>query len=72
MTEAGQLLARILETGDIVGRDAAGRAVLQLALDDADLDALCAFGADAAESEDCGDDEPPAGPPVSHCWYDAA
>ena len=66
MTEAEHLLARILDTG------AAGRSIVQLALDAADLDRLIAFGADAAEAEDCGDDEPPDVPPVLNCWYEAA
>ena len=31
-----------------------------------------AFGADAAEREDDGDDEPCEVPPVHACWLDAA
>ena len=31
-----------------------------------------AFGADAAEREDGGDDEPYEVPPVHACWLDAA
>ena len=58
MNEARELLRHILETGDIVGRDRAGRTVIQLAVDRRTLDRLMAFGADAAEGEDGGDDEP--------------
>jgi hypothetical protein len=72
MTEAEQLLRDILEHGDIVGRDAAGRIIVQLALDEVGLERLMAFGADAAESEHGGDDEPYAVPPVSACWLEAA
>lgn len=72
MCEAGELLRQILETGDIVGRDATGRTVIQLALDRATFDRLMVFGADAAEREDGGDDEPYEVPPVHACWLDAA
>lgn len=34
---------------DIIGRDRAGRTIIQLALDDAALDELLSFGAEAAE-----------------------
>lgn len=72
MCEAGELLRQILETGDVVGRDARGRTVIQLALDRAAFDRLMVFGADAAEREDGGDDEPYEVPPVHACWLDAA
>ena len=65
MNEAEQLLPQLLEAGDIVGRDAMGRYVIQVAVGDAELDRLLAFGADAAEHEDSGDD---AVPPVHPCW----
>jgi len=61
MTEAEQLLRQILESGDVVGRDGVGRTVLQLAGDRATLERLMAFGADAAEGEENGDDEPYGG-----------
>jgi hypothetical protein len=52
-----------------VGRDLAGRTIIQLAVDDWTLDELVTFDAGAAEFEDGGDDEPDAddeeeGPPV--------
>ena len=71
MGEAEELLRRILENGHLVGRDGAGRNVLQLALDDADMDELMVFGADAAERENGGDDEPYEVPPVHACWFEA-
>jgi hypothetical protein len=58
MPEAAELLRQILENGDVVGRDRAGRNVIRLALDDAEMDQLMAFGADDAEAEDGGDEEP--------------
>ena len=70
MTEADQFLLEILEHGDIIGRDAAGRTVIALAGDDAALDALLSFGAEMAESED--DEEPSEVPPVHPCWLEAA
>ena len=69
MSEADRLLQAILEAGDIVGKDAAGRMVIQLAVERADFERLMAFGADAAESEDGGDDEPYACAPMSPCWF---
>lgn len=72
MSEAGELLRQILEGGDIVGRDRAGRTIIQLAVDRRVLDRLMAFGADAAECEDGGDDEPYEVPPVHACWFEAA
>jgi hypothetical protein len=67
-----QLLRQILDNGDVVGRDGTGRNLLCLAITDAELDRLAAFGADAAESEDGGDDEPDEVPPVHVCWMDEA
>jgi len=66
--EARALLHHLLEHGDIVGRDSAGRTVIKLAVDGWVLEKLMAFDADAAELEDHGDDEPDAdaeedGPP---------
>lgn len=72
MSEAEQLLRQILESGDVVVRDGSGRNVLCLALTDVEMDRLMAFGADAAEREDGGDDEPYEVPPVHACWLDAA
>ena len=53
----------LLEHGDIVGRDAAGRTIVQLAVDDRVLETLMTFDADAAELEPEPDDEED-GPPV--------
>jgi hypothetical protein len=72
MSEAEQLLREILEHGDFVGHDGAGRTVLQLAVDRATFDRLMAFGTDAAEREDGGDDEPYAFRPVQVYWLQAA
>jgi hypothetical protein len=55
--EARALLHHILEQGDVVRRDCAGRTILQLAVDDWMLDRLMAFDADATELEDA-DTEP--------------
>jgi hypothetical protein len=65
MRESDQLLQTILEAGDLVGRDDAGRMVIQLAVEPRDFDRLMAFGADAVEAEDGGDGEPYQCPPMS-------
>ena len=49
---AKSVLHQLLEGGDVAGRDADGRMVLQLSVDDWLLEELCAFDADAAELED--------------------
>ena len=69
MSEADRLLQAILEAGDIVGKDAAGRLVIQLAVERADFERLMAFAADAVECEDGGDDEPYECQPMSPCWF---
>jgi hypothetical protein len=69
MGEASMLLQAILEAGDLVGCDDAGRMVVQLAIEPRDFDRLMALGADAAESENGGDDEPYACSPMSPCWF---
>jgi hypothetical protein len=66
------LLQHILEHGDMVGKDTAGRTTIQLALADALLDGLLSFGADAADSDEGGDNEPNDVPPVSACWLEMA
>ena len=48
------LLPHLLEHGDIVGRDRAGRTIIQLTVDGWVLDKLMGFDADAAEREDGG------------------
>jgi hypothetical protein len=58
--EARALLHHILEHGDVVGRDSAGRTILQLAVNDWVLDKLMGSDADAAEGEDGGEAEPDA------------
>ena len=60
---ARALLHHLLEHGDIVGRDTAGRTIIQLAVDDRVLETLMTFDADAAELEPEPDDEED-GPPV--------
>jgi hypothetical protein len=67
--EARLLLHHLLEHGDVVGRDAAGRTMILLAVDDCVLEKLMTFDADAADLEDGGDDEPGPddeedGPPI--------
>lgn len=67
--EARALLHYLLEGGDIVGRDAAGRTVIQLAADDWLLEQLTGFDSGSEDLEDNGDAEPdddaePDGPPV--------
>jgi hypothetical protein len=69
MREADRLLQTILEAGDLVGQDDAGRMVIQLAVEPLDFDRLMAFGADAVEAEDGGDDEPYQCSPMSPCWF---
>jgi hypothetical protein len=59
----------LLERGDVVGNDTAGRTIIQLAVDDWTLERLMTFDAEAAELEDGGNSEPDAddeedGPPV--------
>ena len=51
--EARLLLRRLLDEVNILGRDAAGRTIIQFAVDDWALDRLMAFdaGAPAAEEE---------------------
>ena len=56
--EARALLHHLLEHGDVVGKDTAGRSIVQLAVDDWVLDKLLAFDADAGELEDGADAEP--------------
>lgn len=65
---AKSVLHHLLQNGDVAGWDAAGRAILQLSIDDWLLEELCAFDSDAAELEDTdGEPEPDQeidGPPV--------
>ena len=61
--QARALLHHLLEHGDIVGTDAVGRTIIQLAVDDRVLETLMTFDADAAELEPEPDEEED-GPPV--------
>jgi hypothetical protein len=61
--QARALLHHIIEHGDVVGRDAAGRIIIQLAVDDRVLEKLMTFDAEAAELLPEPDDEED-GPPV--------
>ena len=59
--QARALLHHLLEAGDIVGRDAAGRVVIQLAADDWLLERLLTFDAGSEDLEynaDAEDDGP--------------
>jgi hypothetical protein len=60
--QARALLYHLLEHGDIVGRDTAGRTIIQLAVDDRILETLITFDADAADSEPEPDDEEDSAP----------
>ena len=61
--QARALLHHLLEHGDIVGRDTAGRTIIQLAVNDWVLETLMTFDAEAADLEPEPDDEED-GPPV--------
>jgi hypothetical protein len=61
--QARALLHHLLEHGDIVGGDATGRTIIQLAVDDRVLETLMMFDAEAAELEPEPDGEED-GPPV--------
>ena len=54
---ARALLHHLLESGDIIGRDAVGRTVIRLAANDWLLDQLMTFDAGAEDLEDGGDAE---------------
>jgi hypothetical protein len=45
------VLRQILETGDVLGKDASGRVVITLAVDEWLLDKLVAFDAEAEDLE---------------------
>ena len=68
MGESERLLHNIIEGGDFVGRDDAGRMVIVLAIEPRDFDKLLTFGAVEVESECSGDDEPHEVTPMSPCW----
>src|SRR5918995_5629118 len=56
--QARALLHHLLDRGDIIGRDSAGRAVIQLAADDWLLEQLLTFDAGAEDLEETNDAEP--------------
>jgi hypothetical protein len=58
------LLHHLLETGDVIGRDDAGRTVIQLAADDWLLERLLTFDAGTEDLEENGDAEADGGPAV--------
>ena len=60
--QARALLHRLLEAGDVIGRDDAGRTVIQLAADDWLLAQLLTFDAGAEDLED--EDDVVEGPAV--------
>ncbi len=62
--EARALLHHLLEHGDVMGRDTAGRTIIQLAVDDWALERLLTFDAEAAELEPEPDDEEDGAPVV--------
>lgn len=56
---AKSVLHQLLQHGDVAGRTADGRTVLQLSVDDWLLEELCTFDADAEDLEDAeGEPEP--------------
>jgi hypothetical protein len=56
--QARALLHHLLERGDVVGRDASGRTVIQLAADDWPLEQLLSFDSHSEDWEHGGDAEP--------------
>ena len=56
-SQARTILHHLLENGDIIGRDEAGRTVIQLSADDS-LEQLMTFDAGSEDLEDNGDGEP--------------
>jgi hypothetical protein len=57
-SEARTILHHLLEHGDLAGRDATGRTLITLAVDDWLLERLLTFDAGAEDLEDGGDQEP--------------
>ena len=57
-SQARTILHHVLEHGDIAGRDAAGRTVITLAVDNWLLEQIMTFEAGAEDHEDGGDPEP--------------
>jgi hypothetical protein len=60
-SQARTILHHLLERGDIAGRDAEGRKVITLAIDDWLFEQLMIFDAGAEELEEGGDAEPDDG-----------
>jgi hypothetical protein len=57
-SQARTILHHLLEQGDVAGRDAAGRTVITLAVDDWFFERLFTFDAASEDVEDGGDGEP--------------
>ena len=55
--QARVMLHHLLEAGDIIGKDRAGRTVIQLAADDRLLDQLMTFDSGSEDFEDSSDAE---------------
>jgi hypothetical protein len=72
--EARLLLRRLLDEVNILGRDAAGRTIIQFAVDDWALDRLMAFDAGAAHPDAVAAEEelvpmPVSGPPGGNAGH---
>jgi hypothetical protein len=57
-SQARTILHHLLEHGDLAGRDAVGRTVIMLAVEDWLLERLLTFDAGSEDHEDNGDGEP--------------
>ena len=57
-SQARTILHHLLERGDVAGRDAVGRTVITLAVEDWLFQRLMTFDAGAEDFEDNGDGEP--------------
>jgi hypothetical protein len=57
-SEARTILHHMMQHGDVTGRDAVGRRVITLAVDDWLFERLMMFDAGAEDLEDSGDGEP--------------
>ena len=58
VAQARMLLHRLLDAGDVIGRDVAGRTVIQVAADDWLFEQLMVFDGATEDLEDGGDAEP--------------
>jgi len=62
--QARTLLHHLLQAGDVIGRDASGRTLIQLTAEDWLLEQLMTFDAGSEDGEDSGDVEPDDSPVV--------